>query len=96
MTSAGTVLLTREAGKNHALAAALDKKGIPCVEVPLVATGPGRHAEHLADTLQSDQFDWIVVTSPEAARVLVDAWQSCKFPPVLRVAPVGKGEAFRS
>lgn len=41
-------------------------------------------------TLQGSGFDWITITSPEAAAVFVEAWRAAGEPPV-RIAVVGKG-----
>ena len=41
-------------------------------------------------TLREQGYDWIAITSPEAAAVFVGAWRQAGEPPV-RVAVVGKG-----
>ena len=88
---AGSVLLTREAGKNDALQQLLAAEGIATFELPMVRTVDGRDAARLPQTLQEQAFDWVVVTSPESARVLAQAWRQCSAPPPLRIAAVGKG-----
>ena len=42
------------------------------------------------ETLEGSGFDWITITSPEAAAVFVEAWRQAGEPPV-RIAAVGKG-----
>ena len=40
--------------------------------------------------LREERFDWVAVTSPEAARVLAEAWQSAGQPRIC-LAVVGDG-----
>jgi uroporphyrinogen-III synthase len=94
--AAGSVLLTREAGKNGPLRQKLNTLGIECVELPLVATGGGRDTARLPGVLDQTAFDWVVVTSPEAARVLVDAWHTCASAPSLKLAVLGAGAALQT
>lgn len=89
-----TVALTREKGKNGALreAIAAVNSEISCVELPCVETveGPDRNA--LVETLCSQIWSWIVVTSPEAAAVFCDAWLKTG-KPSFPVAAVGSATA---
>lgn len=89
---AGVVVLTREAGKNDKLRAALEPHGIRCVEVPMVETRPGPQRGQLVDAIRAADWAYVVVTSPEAAAVLLEAWTDAGKPP-LRTAAVGKGTA---
>lgn len=86
------VVLTREAGKNDALNRKLVAKGISCLEMPLLETvdGPDRHL--LPHVLKDEVFDWVCVTSPEAASVLMQGWIAAGKPKI-RVAVVGAGTA---
>lgn len=81
------VLLTRERGKNGKLMAALQKRGISVLEMPLVETTPGPDRDQLPAVLQRGGFDWIVITSPEAAAVLLKGWESANRPQVNLHAP---------
>lgn len=46
--------------------------------------------EKLPEVLRSQQFDWVCITSPEAAAVFLEGWRQAGKPPV-RVAVVGAG-----
>eukprot|EP00955_Chlamydomonas_euryale_P067027 359718-Chlamydomonas_euryale.AAC.11 len=84
------VLLTREAGKNDKMHASLSAVGMRCVELPLIVHTEGADRRALPDALTSGGFDWVAVTSPEAATVFLDAWEEAGQPDV-RVAVVGAG-----
>lgn len=82
------VALTREAGKNEKMRKALLEyasvqheyhrpKGIPsiqAVEVPCITHADGPDYAKLTDALRDGQWDYVAITSPEAARVLASAW----------------------
>mmetsp|Transcript_8338 Transcript_8338/g.34332 ORF Transcript_8338/g.34332 Transcript_8338/m.34332 type:complete len:356 (-) Transcript_8338:1034-2101(-) len=73
-----TVALTREAGKNDALRSrlveAIGADGVAVVEVPCVAQVRDADGERALDAaLRDHSWAWIVVTSPEAAKILGDA-----------------------
>eukprot|EP00271_Cylindrocystis_brebissonii_P018616 TRINITY_DN5371_c0_g1_i1.p1 TRINITY_DN5371_c0_g1~~TRINITY_DN5371_c0_g1_i1.p1 ORF type:complete len:366 (-),score=62.04 TRINITY_DN5371_c0_g1_i1:296-1393(-) len=87
---AAAVVVTREKGKNEKLIQALANKGIKCLEMPLIETQEGPDAHVLLVRLQADTFEWIVITSPEAAAVFLEAWGKAGRPAV-RVAAVGGG-----
>jgi len=85
------VVLTREVGKNGKLAAALAQRGLATLELPLVSTSPGPDAGALPPALaHPDGWEWVVVTSPEAASVFLAGWRAAGSPPT-RVAVVGAG-----
>mmetsp|Transcript_16554 Transcript_16554/g.33452 ORF Transcript_16554/g.33452 Transcript_16554/m.33452 type:complete len:267 (-) Transcript_16554:62-862(-) len=86
------VYLTRETGKNGKLQALLTARGVPSVELPCIEFQSLPGADELPAKLASGAYGWIVITSPEAASVLLDAWATCGRPP-LRVASVGSGTA---
>ncbi|KXZ49584.1 hypothetical protein GPECTOR_20g440 [Gonium pectorale] len=90
--AAPKVLLTREAGKNDKMREALTKRGYTCIELPLIEHTDGPDRAALPDVLRrhADQYDWVVVTSPEAASVFLEAWEQAGRPK-LRVAVVGGG-----
>jgi hypothetical protein len=85
----GRALLTREAGKNDVLLQRLESLDIKCIVLPMVKTDVGPDTHRLADVLRKERFDWVVLTSPEAASVLATHWQVHKA--ALRLAVVGKG-----
>ncbi|KAI5656184.1 hypothetical protein M9H77_24977 [Catharanthus roseus] len=86
------VVVTRERGKNAKLIKALDNHGIDCLELPLIQHAQLPDLERLSSLLRKTYFDWIVITSPEAGSVFLDAWISAGNPSV-RVAVVGAGTA---
>ncbi len=86
-----TVVLTRERGKNAALRARLEALGIEPFELPLLVHASGPDRDRLEAALR-EAWDWVVVTSPEGARVLLEAWAAVGRPG-LRVAAVGAGTA---
>ena len=68
------VALTREQGKNGGLAAALE--GVASVEIPAVAQTRTADMEAALDAallFVDEAWDWVVITSPEAARTFGDA-----------------------
>jgi uroporphyrinogen-III synthase len=93
-TTGGTVVvaLTREEGKNDKLRQALlDRKTssssssscqlpptLRVVDVPCIAHASGPDFDRLQSTLQENHWDYVVVTSPEAARVLASVWKKCE------------------
>ncbi|TVU48149.1 hypothetical protein EJB05_07775 [Eragrostis curvula] len=86
------VVLTRERGKNAKLIAALEKHNIQPLELPLIKHVDGPDTDKLSDVLRNDKFDWITVTSPEAAAVFLRGWKAAGCPKV-RIAVVGAGTA---
>ncbi|KAF8057131.1 hypothetical protein HT031_006140 [Scenedesmus sp. PABB004] len=84
------VVVTREAGKNGKLVAALARHGVECVELPLICHAPGPDRDALPGLLQAGGFDWVACTSPESAAVFIEGWRAAGKPKV-RVAVVGGG-----
>ena len=82
-------MCTREAGKNGALMNALKARGVRCLELPLVEAVPGDDAEALPDVLTKERWDWVCVTSPEAAKVFLRGYEAAGRPEGVRVAVVG-------
>ena len=80
--AAPQVVVTRERGKNGKLMKALQQRGVTVLELPLVETAPGPDQERLPGQLEGSSYDWVVLTSPEAARVFVDGWQLAGRPQV--------------
>lgn len=86
------VVVTRERGKNGKLIDALENRGIDCLELPLVQHTQLPDFDKLSHILSSNSFDWIVITSPEAGAVFLDAWTAAGTPKV-RIGVVGGGTA---
>ncbi|XP_057973631.1 uroporphyrinogen-III synthase, chloroplastic isoform X2 [Malania oleifera] len=86
------VVVTREHGKNGKLINALAKHGINCLELPLIQHTQGPDLDRLYYVLNDSAFDWIVITSPEAGLVFLDAWKAAGSPNV-NVGVVGTGTA---
>ncbi|KAK9271018.1 hypothetical protein L1049_026606 [Liquidambar formosana] len=87
------VVVTRERGKNAKLVNALAEHGINCLELPLIQHTQGPDLDRLSSVLSADTtFDWIVITSPEAGSVFLDAWKAAGTPNV-KVGVVGAGTA---
>ncbi|XVE94841.1 hypothetical protein REPUB_Repub02eG0044500 [Reevesia pubescens] len=92
-TSNPKVIVTRERGKNAKLINALAKHGISCLELPLIQHTQGPDLYRLASVLSAETtFDWIVITSPEAGSVFLEAWKEAGTPSV-RIGVVGVGTA---
>ncbi|XP_057428150.1 uroporphyrinogen-III synthase, chloroplastic [Lotus japonicus] len=90
--SAPKVVVTRERGKNAKLIAALAKHEINCLELPLIEHTRGPDLDRLPCALSDNTFDWIVITSPEAGSVFLEAWRAAGMPHV-RIGVVGSGTA---
>ncbi|GMN40052.1 hypothetical protein TIFTF001_009286 [Ficus carica] len=86
------VVVTRERGKNGKLVNALAKHGISCLELPLIQHTKGPDLDRLSTVLSDTAFDWIVITSPEAGSVFLEAWKASGSPNV-KLAVVGAGTA---
>ncbi|GAB0490047.1 hypothetical protein MMPV_001277 [Pyropia vietnamensis] len=88
------VALTREPPKNEPLDALLTARSIPTVHLPCVARLDGPDLPDLPTALtsppQGESWAWVVVTSPEAASIVVDAYVAAGRPsPPPRLAVVG-------
>jgi len=69
------VAMTRESGKNSKLERLLcEIDGIEPIEVPCIAHADGPDYPQLRAALLNEKWDFITVTSPEAANVLQSAW----------------------
>lgn len=56
----------------------------------MVETTMGKDQDQLPLVLQNDAFDWVCLTSPEAAAVFINGWTEAGKPNV-NIAVVGKG-----
>ena len=73
------VALTREVGKNEKLKKELLGRldgMVQLEELPCIAHADGPDFDRLGDVLGDGNFDYVAVTSPEAARVLAKAWNN--------------------
>lgn len=87
------VVLTREDGKNGDMMARLVARGVECVELPLIETTEGPDRAALPAALKDPEgWTWVCITSPEAAKVFLEAWREAGMPDV-PVATVGAGTA---
>ena len=87
------VVLTREDGKNGDMMKRLTARGVECVEMPLIETTVGADRAALPAALNDPEgWTWVCITSPEAAKVFLEAWREAGQPDV-PVATVGAGTA---
>jgi len=86
------VFLTRELGKNGKLRKLLQARNIPCDELPCIAFERLPAFTELASVVTAEKFGWIIITSPEAASVFVEAWEPSGCPEV-SIACVGAATA---
>mmetsp|Transcript_32436 Transcript_32436/g.45206 ORF Transcript_32436/g.45206 Transcript_32436/m.45206 type:complete len:331 (+) Transcript_32436:1-993(+) len=85
------VLVTREKGKNDKLRKRLEDRGVKVLEVPCIQAKELDGAKQLPELLKGE-WSWIVVTSPEGAKILSRSWDESGKPEV-RVAAVGAATA---
>ena len=85
-----SVVITRSISQNESLRRLLEARGARVVEVPLIAiTEPEDEGRERDEVLQHfDQFDWIVVTSPNGA--------DCIAPFLVAAHAAGDAERFPS
>ncbi|KAL6548824.1 hypothetical protein OROHE_008669 [Orobanche hederae] len=77
--------------------------GINCLELPLIQHTQLPDLDKLPSVLSSTSFDWIIINSPEAGLVFLDAWKMARNnehrnfkaagTPKVRVGVVGSGTA---
>jgi len=85
-----SVVITRSISQNESLSRLLEARGARVVEVPLIAiTEPEDEGRERDEVLQHfDEFDWIVVTSPNGA--------DCVAPFIVAAHAAGDAERFPS
>eukprot|EP00850_Spirogloea_muscicola_P004152 SM000017S02892 [mRNA] locus=s17:884584:887160:- [translate_table: standard] len=70
-------------------------KGVQCLELPLIKHAEGPDLQRLGETLRDVEFEWIVLTSPEAASDFLNGWREGGSPSVrLAVVESGTGEVI--
>lgn len=89
-----TVAVTREDGKNGKLIEQIENNEIlqnqvEILELPCIEHASGPDYDSLEETLASGPWDYVAVTSPEAAKVVASAWDVVRDNPI-PVAAVGK------
>ncbi|TQD97497.1 hypothetical protein C1H46_016898 [Malus baccata] len=73
------------------------KQGISCLELPLIEHTRGPDLDRLSTVLSDTTFDWIVITSPEAGSVFLEAWKAAGTPNVtVGVVGAATGEVLAS
>lgn len=85
------VAVTREDGKNGKLLQQLKEAPglsdrLELFELPCIEHASGPDIDILASTLGSKKWDYVAVTSPEAAKVLASAWDIVRDEPIPVVA----------
>jgi uroporphyrinogen-III synthase len=85
------VLVTRAAGQSSGLVEQLRERGADVVEVPLLAIAPPADPRPFREAIHAlDEYDWLVLTSANAAHALANAMGSgARLPETLRVASSG-------
>ena len=84
------VALTRELGKNSKLEVLLKEHGVETMEIPCITFETGADFDKLSCALSDSEWEFVVITSPEAAAVFLPVWEEVGRP-ALRVASVGAG-----
>ncbi|GAX15503.1 uroporphyrinogen-III synthase [Fistulifera solaris] len=87
------VAATREQGKNEQLMKGIRAIHLNPVELPCIAHADGPDFSSLQETLETNPWDYVTITSPEAARVLSSAWQHCTWQTTPPPAVVAVGKA---
>ena len=92
------VALTREEGKNGRLDAAIKRAfavELRTVELPCVATSESSGGlALLREAFAGAAADWLVVSSPESARIVLEQWERVQRPRLPAVAAIGAGTAM--
>lgn len=86
------IALTRERMKNWNLLENI-KTILPhseTLELPCIETVEGEDRHAFPEQLTNFSKGWIVLTSPEAASVFVEAWRKAQYPNLGRIATVGR------
>lgn len=96
-SSSRWVVVTREKGKNQKLMNLLHTHGISSLELPLIGHKEGPDFGKLPSVIRENNFDWIVITSPEAALVFLEGWKLAGSPNAkLAVVGSGTGQVFEN
>lgn len=88
------IAVTREDGKNGKLIEEIQQREelrdqVEILELPCIEHASGPDFDMLGETLSTGVWNYVVVTSPEAAKVLASAWDTVRDNPIPVVA-VGK------
>lgn len=60
----------------------LKDKGVTSMELPLIEHADAEDRPRLGEVIKTQTFEWIVLTSPEAARVFLEGWREGGMPKV--------------
>ena len=90
-SASSPAFLTREDGKNGKLRKLLDARQISYIELPCIAAERLDGYSDLRDALATGGLGCVVLTSPEAATVFLDAWREAGEPALSPLATVGAG-----
>lgn len=95
VTGRPAVAITRSVEDNRSLAAGLERLGFVVVAVPLIdVAAPGDGGRALAEALERlADYDWVVLTSANGVRAVVDAGIGRSWPEGVAVAAVGPATA---
>lgn len=83
------IALTREEGGNDKLAQLL--QGLDVCEIPCIMFAGGEDSAKLPGAIMA--HDLIMITSPQAAKVFISAWEIAERPDNLKIATVGEGSS---
>jgi uroporphyrinogen-III synthase len=84
------VLVTRAADQSADLVERLQARGAEVLEVPLLVIAPPADPQPFHDAVRElDRYDWLVLTSANAAHALANAMGPARLPKTVRVASSG-------
>lgn len=79
-SSKTSVVLTREAGSNERVRKMLESYDLNLIELPLIQFNTRPESEMLVELLKTRRPDWVTLTSPQSARVFLQAWEAANRP----------------
>lgn len=84
------VLVTRSAGQSQGLVERLRGRGAEVVEVPLLVIAPPADPQPFGAAIRDiDRYEWLLLTSANAAHAVANAMRPARLPEALRVASSG-------
>jgi uroporphyrinogen III methyltransferase/synthase len=90
--SGKTIALLRAQGQGGDLARGFDELGARLLEVPMIAIAPPEDPRPLRAAIEAlATFEWIALTSPNAANAFADALEAARAAAPPRIASVGPG-----
>lgn len=79
-SSKTSVVLTREAGSNERVRKMLEPYDLTVIELPLIEFNTRPESEMLVELLKTRRPVWVTITSPQSARVFLQAWEAANRP----------------